>query len=134
FRASRFEQQPSANADLVIVSTGAHCNTSVVPVFSIITAGLIPTVFTDEDCDGMVIRSAKASSTQPLEVAVSHKSDIVMGWGALIVGALPGWSYGPARNDARYGELLRLEVLRLRTQIDALVKDVREPPPAPPAA
>jgi hypothetical protein len=58
FRSSRFETSPGADADLVAMSMGMRCETSVVPLFTILSAGLIPTVFDGESCDGMIIRSA----------------------------------------------------------------------------
>jgi hypothetical protein len=128
FRASRLEARPGADADLVAISNGAHCNTAIIPVFTIITVGLIPTVFEDEDCHGVVIRSARPSTSQPVpepvpqpvEIGVRHKGQVVMGWAALVFGALPGWSYGSGSDDSRYRERFRLEVITHREEIEKL--------------
>jgi hypothetical protein len=120
FRASRLEPHPGADAQLVAISNGAHCNTAIVPLFTIISIGLIPTSFDDEDCHGMVIRSVDPSSSQPVEVGVRHKGQVVMGWAAVVIGALPGWSYGSGSDDRRYGERFRLDVIKHREEIDKL--------------
>ena len=43
-----------------------------------------------------------------------------MGWVGVIVGALPGWSYGSVNSDARFAERFRVEVLRHRAEIERL--------------
>ena len=127
FRSSRFETSPSADADLVAMSMGMRCETSVVPLFTILSAGLIPTVFEGESCDGMVIRSAKPATPPPVEIRVRHKAQTVIGWAAIVFGALPGWAYGTVGDDRGYSDLFRLEIARSRKEIEQLVN--ASPPP-----
>ena len=133
FRASRFEPAPGGDADLVAVSTGQECNSSIIPVFTILSAGLIPTVFDDEDCEGLVMRSAKPSTAPLVQIGVRHKGRVVMGWAALVFGALPGWSWGAGGDDRRYGERFRLEVIRHQAEIEKLAQETPAEPAPPPA-
>jgi hypothetical protein len=121
FRASRLEAAPGPGTDLIASSTGGHCNRSVIPVLSILTLGVVPTVFEDEECDGMMLTAAKSSTAESVEVEAHYKARMVMGWAAVPLGALPGWSHGPMRKDRRYAELFRLEIIRRRAEIERLV-------------
>lgn len=49
-------------------------------------------------------------------------------------GAMPGWSYGPAREGGRYAERFRLEVFRQREQIERIVAPSSEDAGTPPDA
>ncbi len=121
FRSSRLEATPGSDADLVAVSMGTHCEASVIPLFTIISAGVIPTVFDGERCDGMVIRSTRPGTPAPIEVRVRHTGQTVVGWAAVVFGALPGWSYGLVGDDRRYRDLFRMEIAKYRTDIENLM-------------
>jgi len=121
FRASRLEAAPGPATDLIASSTGGHCNRAVIPILSILSLGVVPTVFEDEECDGMVLTPAKSSSVGSVELESRYKARTVMGWAAVPLGALPDWSYGPMREDRRYAELFRLEIIRRRAEIERLV-------------
>jgi hypothetical protein len=129
FKASRFETEPAATADLVAISTGLKCESSVVPIFTILTLGIVPTVFDGERCDGLILRSSKPGSPPPIEIRIRTKDQVIVGWAALGFGALRNWSYGVVGEDHQYGNLLRLEVARLKADIDTLATAV---PPEPP--
>ena len=131
FRSSRFETSPGGDADLVAMSMGMRCETSVVPLFTILSAGLIPTVFDGESCDGMVIRSAKPATPPPVEIRVRHKAQTVIGWAAIVFGALPGWSWGTVGDDRGYSDLFRTEIAKSRKEIEQLVTAAALPPPLP---
>lgn len=121
FRRSRMEAEPGSDTDFIASPTGAHCNTAIVPFWSIISLGLVPTVFDDENCDSMVLRSAKSPTAGSVEVGVQYKGRVVMGLAAIPLGVLPGWSHGSAREDTRYRERFRLEIIRQRGEIERLV-------------
>jgi hypothetical protein len=121
FRASRLEAAPGPATDLIASSTGGHCNRAGIPVLSILSLGVVPTVLEDEECDGMVLTPAKSSAVGSVELEAHYKARMVMGWGAVPLGALPGWSHGPMRTDRRYAELFRLAIIRRRGEIERLV-------------
>jgi hypothetical protein len=118
-------------AELVAVPTGVACDSSVVPVFTVLTAGVIPTVFDGERCDGWILRSARGGAAAPVEFRVSEKGQVVFGWPAAFLGLTPGWSYGHVGNDSDYSGRVRLELARNRTAVEALA--TQEPPTPPPS-
>jgi hypothetical protein len=117
----RRETSPGARADLAATSTGLYCNTAVIPALSIISLGIIPTVWQEEDCEGMFLRSTRHPDRPPVRIDVRFKGTAMMGWASLFVGALPGWSWGDIRGDSAYHQMLRLEVIRHRAEIERLV-------------
>jgi hypothetical protein len=123
FRAFRYERSSSpSNQDLVATSTGLYCNTAVIPIFSIISLGVIPTIFQDQQCKGMLLRTAAGRpKREGVVVEVRYKGPVVMGWAAVVIGALPGWSYGSADTDPRFVERFRLAVISRRGEIERLV-------------
>lgn len=124
FKASRFETTLGASAELVAISTGLTCEISAIPLFTILTAGIIPAVFDAERCDGMILRSPKPGSAPPIEIRVQHKGQVVVGWAALALGALRGWSYGVIGDDREYRKLFRIEVAKRGPEIEKLATGV----------
>ena len=55
-------------------------------------------------------------------VEVRYKGLVIMGWVAVVVGTLPGWSHGSADTDSRFAERFRLAVIRRRADIERLVR------------
>jgi len=124
FRTSHFRNNAQAtDGDLIATSTGTYCNRAVIPLFTILSLGIIPTVFDDEDCVGMVLRRSGASEPAPtVRIEIRNKHPVVMGWAGVIMGILPGWSYGSCRNDTRFRQRLRLEVIRHQSDIERLTR------------
>jgi len=83
--------------------------------------GVVPTIFEDEECQAMVLRSARGSARASPPIEARYKGRVVMGWLAVPLGVLPGWSYGSARYDRRYAQRFRIEILRNRAQIEQIV-------------
>jgi hypothetical protein len=124
FRSSRFEKnaQPT-DGDLIATSTGDYCNSAVIPLFTILSLGIIPTVFDDEDCLGMELRHAGApASARSVRIEFGNKRRVVMGWAAVIMGILPGWSHGSPRNDSRFYQRFRLAVISHQSEIERLIQ------------
>jgi hypothetical protein len=115
------KNSPGAQADLAATSTGVYCNTAVIPILSIISLGIVPTVWKEEDCQGMFLRSTKNPDRPPVRVEVRFRGTAMIGWASLLVGALPGWSWGDIRGDSHYHQMLRLEVIRHRAEIERLL-------------
>jgi len=120
FREIRREQTPGPQADLAGMSTGVYCNTAVIPLFTILSLGIVPTTWEETDCEGMTLRAARIRSNGSVQVDVRYKGRAIMGWAAVFIGALPGWAYGDVRGDSRYRERFRLEVIRHRREIEQL--------------
>jgi hypothetical protein len=124
FRASRLEKNaPATDGDLIATSTGAYCNTAVIPLFTLLSLGIVPTIFDDEDCLGMELRHAGApASARSVRIEIRNKRRVVLGWAAVMIGILPGWSHGSPRNDARLHQRLRLEIIRHQPEIEGLMR------------
>ncbi len=121
FQSCRLTSRQSVHSDLIATSSGQYCNTAVIPLWTILSLGIIPTVFEDEDCEGVVLRSARSQSSAAVEVDVRYKGTVVMGWAAVPLGMLPGWSHGSLSEDSRFRERFRLNILRRRADITRLV-------------
>jgi hypothetical protein len=121
FREVRRETSPEVHAELAATSTGAYCNTAIIPVLSIFSVGIIPTVWQEEDCEGTFLRSTNHPDRPAVRIDVRFKGAAMMGWASIFVGALPGWSWGDIRGDSAYHEMLRLEVTRRRAEIERLL-------------
>ena len=118
FRTSRYEQVSAPTGqDLVATSTGLYCNSAVIPGL-----GIIPTVFQDEKCQGMLLRAVPGQpKSAGVEVEVRYKGPVIMGWVAVIAGLLPGWSHGEVAGDPRFAERFRLAVIERRADIERVV-------------
>jgi hypothetical protein len=134
FTASRLASAQGGATDLVAVPLGLDCRTSIVPVFTILTAGIVPTLFEDGRCDGLILRSPVPGSGPPIEIRVAAKEQVVVGWAAAVVGALRGWAYGRLDADRAYADALHLEIAKRRSEIEALVKSGAEAAAAAAAA
>ncbi|HEY3132234.1 MAG TPA: hypothetical protein VGL91_22455 [Acidobacteriota bacterium] len=123
FKTIRYERSSTPSGqDLVATSTGLYCNTAVIPVLSIVSLGVIPTVFQDEQCQGMLLRRAAGRpKSEGVQVEVRYKGPVIMGWIAVVVGALPGWSHGSVDGDSRFAARFRLAVIRRHADIERLV-------------
>ena len=123
FKLSRYERSSAPSGqDLVATSTGLYCNTAVIPALTILSLGVIPTIFQDEHCEGMLLRRAAGRpKSEGVQVEVRYKGTVIMGWAAVVMGAMPGWSYGSAKSDSRFVDRFRLAVLRRRSHIEELV-------------
>jgi hypothetical protein len=134
FKQVHLNATPAESAELVAISTGLSCESSVVPVFTILTAGIIPTVFEGERCDGLILRSSKGGAAPPVEIRVRDNAQVVIGWPALVFGLLPGWSFGVAGDDDAYAMRVRDEIAKHRPAIDALATQKPLEPFASPAS
>lgn len=123
FRSMRYQHSTlPGQQDLVATSTGEYCNTAILPFLTIITLGIIPTVFQDEQCQGMLLRrSADDAPELGVKIGVSSKQQVVMGWISVVLGAQPGWSYGSVGDDSRFAKRFRLAVIARNKEIQQLV-------------
>lgn len=123
FRTTRYQHSAlPGQQDLVATSTGLYCNSAIIPILTIITLGIIPTIFQDEQCEGMLLRrSADEAPEDGVKVEIRSRQRVVMGWVAVVLGALPGWSYGSLGDDSRYAQQFHLAVIARSREIQQLV-------------
>lgn len=125
FTSVQLDLKRVRTADLVVASAGDYCNSAVIPFLSLITLGIVPTVFTDQACVGMVFRAMHDSMhVDSVTVHYAHEGRVVMGWLAIPIGFLPGWSHRDASEGKRYRERVRLEVLKHRDELARLAKQL----------
>jgi hypothetical protein len=88
-----------------------------------LSLGVIPTIFTDTDCEGAVFRASNEAGARHDSVVVRYRQDgqVVMGWLAMLLGALPSWTHGSATTHHRTRERTRLAVLAERQGLLGLV-------------
>jgi hypothetical protein len=122
FATVRLGNGQDSTADFLAFPTGAYCNTAVIPVFTILSLGLIPTIFTDTNCEGAVLHPLHPPTGRPDSVVLSSELSgrVIMGWLALPVGAFPGWTHGGPRDHTRYRNQVRLSILSHRSRLVAL--------------
>ena len=112
----------TSGVDFVAYSAGLYCNANPVPMFTIISLGLIPTIFTDTDCEGAVLWPTHplAGRRDSVLLTSSISTPSVMGWLAVPLGLLPNWTHSEARGQSRTAAQVRLAILRHRAQLAAL--------------
>lgn len=118
---TRGSRTASPGVTLFAESTGDHCNTAIIPLYTIVTLGLFPTIFTDVACSGAVFR--RADGTRPQDsvvVRIRHRGKAVMGWAAAPLGLLPAFSYRSARGQKGYHQAFRLAIIAKRQELAAL--------------
>ncbi|MGH7617145.1 MAG: hypothetical protein ACREPM_07960 [Gemmatimonadaceae bacterium] len=108
----------SATTTLTASSMGLYCNSAIIPILTILSVGIIPTVFTDRDCWGIVFHAAHGGRTDSVIVRRDNERTVVMGWLAVPLTFLPGWSRGVSSSRVR--DRVRLAILDHRKDLAAL--------------
>src|SRR3954468_1486470 len=81
FRSVTYDSLRQVPADLYVESRGDYCNTAVIPIFTLLTLGIVPTIWKETDCTGMIFRPVNATAgSDSVVVRVSHTGTAVMGW------------------------------------------------------
>jgi hypothetical protein len=94
FRTSRFQNNPQAtDGDIVATSTGNYCNSAVIPIFTILSLHH-PDGVRRRVMRRLEHRRLGRASDRSVRVDFRNKTRVVMGLPALIMGILPGWSWG----------------------------------------
>ena len=91
----------------------------MIPIFSLITLGLIPTVIEEESGYSFSLRSSK-SSERVVIVEYVHRGYSVLGWGAGLLNFFPQWTGNDVYNDPRFKERLKLAILTKAQEIKAV--------------
>jgi hypothetical protein len=92
---------------------------AVIPILSLITLGLIPTVTEEEHGYSFSLRSPK-SSERVVMVEYVHQGYTVLGWVAGLLNLFPQWTGDSVHNDPRFKERLNLMILTKAQEIKAV--------------
>ena len=124
FRSVAYDRTGHAPAQLVAESTGDYCNTAIIPLWSIISLGIIPTMWTETECTGVVFRpgATGASAADSVVVHVKQGGKALMGWLALPLGVFPGWTWSSLGSSRGYGEALRLAIIEKQSELETLAR------------
>lgn len=122
FASVRYGSPTDTDADFLATPTGEYCNTAVIPLLTGITLGLFPTVFTDSTCQGAVFRALVNGVSRPDSVILRHTTGgrVVMGWAAIPIGFLPGWTHGEAKDHPRLAGMARNAIFARSAELAAL--------------
>jgi hypothetical protein len=119
FKSVVWDATGTAHTDLIAVSMGDHCNTAVIPLLTIVTVGIIPTIWNETQCDGVRFRS-RSDSAHRVQARTKLTSKAIMGWLATPAGLLPGWSYHNGRGQHSYQQAFRVALMKQRSELMAL--------------
>ena len=116
------EVQPAERVqapDLLVRVERPISGNAVIPILSLITLGLIPTVTEEEHGYSFSLRSPK-SSEQVVIVEYVHRGYTVLGWVAGLLNLFPQWTGDSVQNDPRFKERLKLAILIKAQEIKAV--------------
>ena len=94
---------------------------AIIPVWTIVTLGIVPTVTNENFGESFSLRSVDGSEGV-VRIAERGKSRIILGWIGLIAALLPDRSVVSTEGSSRYVERLRYALLRERAAIDRLAE------------
>ncbi|HEX4683988.1 MAG TPA: hypothetical protein VH277_14815 [Gemmatimonadaceae bacterium] len=116
FRAVVYDPANTAHADLIVESTGDYCNSAIIPLLTIVTVGIVPTIWTESQCTGARFLPGRAADSA-LTLHIRGSGRAVMGLFALPLGLFPGWSFRSGVDQPAYQQKFRLEVFRHRDEL-----------------
>jgi hypothetical protein len=121
FKSVIYDSADSAHADLIAESLGDYCNSAIIPVFTIVTIGIVPTVWTETECTGVVFRrtgdSTSSTASAPIGVHVRREGRAMLGWLAAPTGLMPGWSWKSGKDQGAYQQAFRLAIIQHRAEL-----------------
>lgn len=120
FRTVRLGAASDSSANLHASSLGVYCNTAIIPIVTILSVGIIPTVFKDKDCAAIVFHAARGASPDSVVVRHDNERTVVMGWLAVPLSLLPGWSR--STSSGRVRDRARLAILDHREELAVLAR------------
>lgn len=89
---------------------------TVIPILSLITLGVIPTMTEEEHGYSFSLRSPK-SSKRVVIVKYVHRGYTVLGWVAGLLNLFPQWTEDSVHNDLHFKERLKLMILTKAQEI-----------------
>ena len=123
FTAVTYDPSRATVSDLTVESRGEYCNSAIIPLLTIVTVGVLPTIWEEKQCDGAVFRRAGAPrGSDSVVVRVGGKGTALMGWLAAPLGLLPGWEWRTGRDQSGYRDAFRLAVIAKRAELERLAR------------
>ena len=116
------EVQPAERVqalDLLVRVERPITGNAVIPILSIITLGMVPTVTEEEHGYSFSFRSPK-SLERVVIVEYVHRCYTVLGWVSGLLNLFPQWTGDSVHNDPRFKERLKLAILTKAQEIKAV--------------
>ena len=120
FRSTYLSGASPSQPDLIATPVDAYCNNAVIPIYTLLSLGVIPTTFDDRDCVSLKLQSSHQSPGTPaLQIQFQNTGTVVLGWYAVVLGFRPGWKHGSVRDDPLFLQRFRLQIIRNQARIRA---------------
>jgi hypothetical protein len=121
FRSVVYDPAGTAPTDLVAEPESDYCNSAIIPILTIVTVGIVPTVWTETECTGVSFRrhgaSAPVGAGSTIGVHIRYEGKSVLGWAAAPLGALPGWSWKSGRDQPSYQQAMKVAIAQRRSEL-----------------
>lgn len=120
FRTVTVDSSDSVS-QLVVESRQKYCNAAIVPLWTILTLGFVPTVYKDSTCTEMVFRRRGEPRTgDSVVVEVGTATREVMGWLAAPLVLVPPWKLDLSAGQRRHKDAVRLAIVARREELERL--------------
>ena len=117
FRSTYLNGASPFQPDLIATPVDAYCNNAVIPIYTLLSLGVVPTTFDDRDCVSLKLQSThQPPGTPALQIQFQYT---VLGWYAVVLGFRPGWKHGSVRDDPLFLQRFRLQIIRNQARIRA---------------
>ena len=129
FRAVTVDSTATA-AQLVVESRLKYCNSVIIPVWTILTLGIVPTVYRDSTCTALVFRrrgQPRSGDSVVVEAGTANRE--VLGLFAAPLLLIPRWTSDASAARRRHNDALHLAILAKREELERLAGRVGAPPP-----
>jgi hypothetical protein len=75
FASVQLDALDAPKADLTATPIGTYCNTAAIPLFTILSLGVMPTVYTDTDREGPSFRANNEAGARHDSAVVRYRQD-----------------------------------------------------------
>jgi len=90
--------------------------TAAIPVFTLLSLGIIPTIV-EEDHGHVFSLAAQSYSSNKYVVSTKYSGNSILGWLALPAGLLPSYTYSNPETTDRYNEYLKYQLISSANEI-----------------
>lgn len=111
------------NPDLIAsVNRRIYGTASMMPLLTIVTLGIVPTVVREEWGESFILRSAENPDSE-IDIEFTYSGPSTLGWAALLRAPFPRHALGRPYDKPRFRRALAAAIARNRDEIRALVAD-----------